>query len=210
MALSEPKQMQRAVEAFVLDVGDAMRDVVRRLPDIDGRKIDQDVATEAFNLVTALIDIDRRHTDGELWGVIFSFWRLMPGELGEAKADDLRRSDLLVGRASWLTTVSPMLEILTTADRRFGSAHARTYYDRALHLAFTVAALDASPSRPELQAIDDLRNLMLAALSGLPSSPLAPRVPTAEPGVAAAAGAEAAAEPEAAELPPVRPIEEML
>ena len=217
MALSEPKQMQRAVEAFVLEVGDAMRDVVRRLPDIDGRKIDQDVTTEAFNLVTALIDVDQRHTDGELWGVIFSFWRLMPGELGEAKADDLRRSDLLVDRANWLTTVSPMLEILTTADRRFGCTHARTYYDRALHLAFTVAALDASPSRAELQAIDDLRNLMLAALSGLPSSPLAPRAPTgtpdgttAEPGGAAATGAEATAEPETPELPPARPIEEML
>ena len=63
---------------------------------------------------TALIDVDRRHTDAELWGVIFSFWRLMPNELGAAKADDLRQSDLLVGRSAWLEKGSPMAEILAT------------------------------------------------------------------------------------------------
>ena len=65
-----PKQVQRATEAFVFDVADAMRDVVRRLPSVDGRRIEQDVAQEAFNLVTALIDVDRSHTDDELWGVL--------------------------------------------------------------------------------------------------------------------------------------------
>ena len=29
-----------------------------------------------------------------------------------------------------------MVEILTTADRRFGTRHSRAYYDRALHVAF--------------------------------------------------------------------------
>ena len=124
--------MQRAVEAFVLEVSTAMSDVVQRLPSVDGRKVEQDVTTEAFNLVTALIDIDRRHTDAELWGVIFSFWKLMPNELGNAKADDLRQSDLLVGRSAWLDRVSPMMEILVSADRRFGTNHSRTYYDLSL------------------------------------------------------------------------------
>ncbi len=36
----------------------------------------------------------------------------------------------------------------------FGTAHSRGYYDRAIHLAFTVIALDAAPARAELQAID--------------------------------------------------------
>ena len=173
--INEPKQMQRAVEAFVLEVSTAMSDVVQRLPSVDGRKVEQDVTTEAFNLVTALIDIDRRHTDAELWGVIFSFWKLMPNELGNAKADDLRQSDLLVGRSAWLDRVSPMMEILVSADRRFGTNHSRTYYDRSLYLAFTVAALDASPSRGELAAIDTLRTNLLAAMEGLPTSPLAGR-----------------------------------
>ena len=221
--IHEPKQMQRAVEAFVSEVTTAMRDVVARLPAIDGRKVEQDVTTEAFNLVTALIDVDRRHTDAELWGVIFSFWRLMPNELGQAKADDLRQSDLLVGRAEWLSKPSAMMEILISADRRFGTAHSRTYYDRSLHLAFTVAALDASPSRNELEAIDQLRSSMLALMDGLPTSPLANRGPAAATGApkrpgapatpeeaAAATGATEAETDEEVELPPARPIEELL
>ncbi len=220
---NEPRQMQRAVETFVTEVGDAMRDVVGRLPTLDGRKVDQDVTTEAFNLVTALIDVDRRHTDAELWGVIFSFWRLMPDELGVAKADDLRQSDLLVGRAAWLEKASPMMEILVAADRRFSTSHSRTYYDRALHLAFTVAALDAAPSRAELAAIDTLRTNLLAAMEGLPASPLAGRSgPTADsisegdatahagPSTATASdGQTDSPEPEP-ELPPARPVEELL
>jgi hypothetical protein len=219
MGLNEPKQMRRATEAFVSEVALAMRDVVVRLPDIDGNHMDQDVATEAFNLVTALIDVDKSHTDDELWGLIFAFSRWLPNELGVAKPDDLRRSDLLVGRAAWLEQVSPMFDILVAADRRFGTAHARTYYDRALHLAFTVAALEAAPSRAELGAIDALRTRLLAAMDGLPASPLAPNAGAkpagdgapAGPGAASAAtaGAEAAA-PAAEELPPPRPIEELL
>jgi hypothetical protein len=212
--VNEPKQMQRAVEAFVAEVAAAMRDVVARLPEIDGRRMDQDVATEAFNLVAALIDVDRSHTDNELWGLIFAFTRWLPGDMVMAKPDDLRRSELLVDRAAWLERPSPMFEILVTADRRFGTAHARTYYDRALHLAFTVAALEAAPSRAELGAIDALRSHLLAAMGGLPSSPLAHlgETPASPPATATAgpAAAGATAEPTDAELPPARPIEELL
>ncbi|MCB0971640.1 MAG: AAA family ATPase [Acidimicrobiales bacterium] len=205
--LNQPKQMQRATEAFVAEVAGAMRDVVRRLPDLDGTRMDQDVATEAFNLVAALIDVDRSHTDDELWGVIFSFGRWLPAQLARAKPDDLRRSELLVGRAAWLERVSPMFEILVTADQRFATTYARTYYDRALHLAFTVAALEAAPSRAELQAIDGLRTRMLAAMDGLPSSPLGSAgAATAQSGEAEAAEATE----EEPELPPARPVEELL
>ena len=219
--INEPKQMQRAVENFVAEVSVAMSDVVHRLPAVDGRKVEQDVTTEAFNLVTALIDVDRRHTDAELWGVIFSFWKLMPNELGQAKADDLRQSDLLVGRSVWLDKVSPMMEILVSADRRFGTNHSRTYYDRSIYLAFTVAALDASPSRGELAAIDTLRTNLLAAMDGLPTSPRAGRTEgSAAPGStattegatdgASATKTDTKTKTEEEELPPARPIEELL
>lgn len=211
----EPKQIQRAAEAFVFEVSAGMRDVVGRLPSVDGRNLEHDVATEAFNLVTALIDVDRSHTDNELWGVIFAFGRWMPDQLGRAKPDDLRRSSLLVGRAAWLEQVSPLFEILVTADRKFATSYSRSYYDRALHLAFTVAALDAAPSRAELQAIDELRTLMLAAMNGLPASPLTPGGPLptvgATPGQpGATTGVPAPATADEAELPPARPLEELL
>jgi SpoVK/Ycf46/Vps4 family AAA+-type ATPase len=219
--VNEPKQLQRAVEAFVADVTAAMRDVVTRLPNVDGRRLEQDVATEAFSLVAALIDVNGSYTDSELWGVIFGFGRWLPQQLGRAKPDDLRRSSLLKDRASFLDATSPMVEILTTADRRFGTVHSRAYYDRAVHLAFTTAALDQRPSRAELQAIDRLRSQLLAALAGLPASPLTPGGPdapraTAGPASAgpesAAATAEAATPDAAAEpeLPPARPLEELL
>jgi hypothetical protein len=213
MGVNEPKQMQRAVEAFVADLAPALRDVVSRLPEVDGRHLDEDVATEAFNLVTALIDVDRSHTDDELWGLIWAFGRWLPSQLGRAKPDDLRRSDLLAGRAGWLEHPSPMFEILVVADKRFGTSHSRTYYDRALHLAFTVAALEAAPTRAELGAIDSLRTRLLSAMTGLPSSPLPPpgTPVAATPGPAATAAASG--EPAKAEeepLPPARPIEELL
>ncbi len=209
----QPKQIQRAAEAFVLEVSVGMRDVVKRLPAVDGHNLDADVATEAFSLVTALIDVDRSHTDNELWGLIFAFGKWMPDQLGRAKPDDLRQSNLLVGRSSWLAQVSPMFEVLVTADRKFATAHSRSYYDRALHLAFTVAALDASPSRAELQAIDALRSLLLAAMDGLPASPLGGSTPGPDrgPATAATSGATDATEAEPdEELPPARPIEELL
>ncbi|CAN5777160.1 hypothetical protein BH23ACT2_BH23ACT2_30790 [soil metagenome] len=209
----EPKQIQRAAEAFVLEVSVALRDVIARLPDLDGRRADQDVATEAFHLVTALIDVDRTHTENELWGIIFAFGKWMPSQLMRAKPDDLRRSSLLEGRSSWLEQVSPLFEILVTADRRFGTSHSRTYYDRALHLAFTVAALDAAPSRAELQAIDELRSRLLATMAGLPGSPLRPDPAPAVEGPARAdeaSGSQTQEETDEEELPPARPVEELL
>ena len=209
MGVNEPRQVQRAVESFVAALAPALRDVVARLPPAAGRPLDQDVATEAFDLVAALIDVDRSHTDDELWGLIFAFGRWLPQQLARAKPDDLRRSDLLVGRAAWLDQVSPLFEILVTADRRFGTAHSRTYYDAALHLAFTVAALEAAPSRTELGAIDAMRTRMLDAMAGLPSSPL----PTTASPAASTPAVATPDEPEAAardELPPPRPLEELL
>jgi hypothetical protein len=210
----EPRHLQRAVDRFIDDVTAAMREVVKHLPKVDGRRLEQDVATEAFDLVAALIDVDRSHTDDELWAVIFAFHRWLPSELALAKPDDLRRSHLFVDRARWLGQPSAMLQILTTADARFGTTHSRTYYDQAMGVAFTVAALDDAPTRAELQAIDDLRNRMLVELGDSPASPLTPGGPP--PGgeslpVADQTGApEAAKAPAADDLPPPRPIEELL
>ncbi len=222
--MNEPRHLQRAVDRFIDDVSAAMSDVVARLPGVDDRQLRSDVATEALNLVGALVDTDHNHTDDELWAVIFAFHRWLPHELGRAKADDLRRSAIFVGKAEWLKQPSPMLGILTGADERFGTTHSRTYYDRALHVAFTVAALDDAPTRVELQAIDDLRSVMLRALGDLPSSPLTPGGP--KPGGESLPGATFAGGPDSPtatptdadtedekaeeELPPARPIEELL
>ena len=211
-----PKQVKQAADAFISDVGGALRDVVNRLPNVASGSVDHDAANDAYSLCAALIDIDRSHTDDELWGLIFAFGRWLPDQLMQALPDDLRRSGLLVGKSEWLAKPSPLFEILVGADRRFGTRHSRTYYDRALHLAFTVAALEAAPSRSELEAIDALRTRLLNAMAGLPSSPLAGVGSDDQPAASATGPAPAAetdaadADAEAEELPPARPIEETL
>ena len=57
-----------------------------------------------------------------------------------------------------------MFGLLVDADCRNGTTHSRTYYDRAMHIAFTVASLDENPSTGELQAIDAWRGLLLDAM----------------------------------------------
>ena len=198
-----------AVGAFVEDLVAALTDVVSRLPNRDTRPLEQDVASEAFDLTTALIDVDRRHTDDELWALIITFGSRLPGQLALARPDDVRRSSLLVGKATWLDQPSTMFTLLLDADRRNGTSHRRTYYDRAMHVAFTVASLDANPSTAELRAIDDWRGRLLQAMGDLP--------PAAHPAVAGPAGPAAGSEPPetpagvptTADAPP-RPLEDLL
>ena len=50
-----------------------------------------------------------------------------------------------------------MLDLLARYDRREGTTHARTYHDRAMAIAFAVAAIDPYTSEAELRAIERFR-----------------------------------------------------
>ena len=175
--------LQPAVAAFVRDMVAAMDDIVSRLPRTGARELEHDVASEAFDLTAALIDVDWRHTDDELWALIMTFGSWLPGQLALARPDDLRKSSVIAGKARWLERPSTMFDLLADADRRNGTSHSRTYYDRAMHIAFTVASLDENPSTGELRAIDAWRGLLLEAMPDLPAS------------AAPAAGGESGARP---------------
>lgn len=229
-----PKQVKAAADVFIDEVGGALRDVVRRLPDLDTANTERDAADDAFALSAALVDLAGEPRDEQLWGVIFAFGRWRPDGLMRALPTDLRRSGLLHGRAIWLDRPSQLFDVLVEADRRFGTTHSRTYYDRALHLAFTIAALEAAPTRRELGAIDRFRTMLLDRMADH-ASPLAdgtrssrhrsptdrsptdrsPADRTSTTGPTAAGnrnGADDGADdaPEADEPPPARPIEELL
>ena len=60
-----------------------------------------------------------------------------------------------------------MLDLLARYDRREGTAHARTYHDRAMAIAFAVAAIDPYTSEAELRAIERFRATLRRA--GAPS-----------------------------------------
>lgn len=200
-----------AVADFVVEVGHALGDVASRA----GRAADRaerDAALDAFSLVTALIDLEGREDDAQLWALIGAFAGRLDTSLAAATPDAVRRSGLVRGRRDWLEAPSALVETLAAADRSLGTAAARIYYHRAVRLAHATAALDEHTSRRELEAIEAWRGRLLPLLAATPDGPAAPgprpagSAPGPLPTGATAAGPATAPE----ELPPPRPVDEVL
>jgi hypothetical protein len=207
-----------AVADFVVEVGAALADVATRA----GRgasRAEGDAALDAFSLVSALIDVDGRLSDPQLWALIGAFAGRLEASLTAATPAAVREAGLVRGRRTWLGSPSALVETLAAADRRFGTAYARTYYHRAVRLAHATAALDEHTSIDELGAIEAWRARLLPLLEVSPRPPAPPPGPpgaaappaTGAPGTGpAAASAEAGAVAAEEELPPPRPVEEVL
>ena len=183
------------VEAFVEGVGEL-------LTDLSGKDHGAECAVEAGDVVGAVFASDGRFTASELEGWLDDIGpRLDPPVL--ISSQQLRDSDLFAGKAAWLTRPSTLLDLLVKADARDGGRRATRYYDLALKLAHAAAAIDLVPSPDEIAAIDGFRTMLLATLDS--GGVARPGRPTA----AAPAGVDPVAVPEP-ELPPERPIEELL
>ncbi len=197
------------VGAFIDDVTGALDDATRSVAGVDRTRFRDDVTTEAFNLTTAVIDADERHTDEELNGLIDAFGpRLADSQLLLATADQLRGSTLVAGRRRWLDLDSELFGILVDADRRNGTRLADRYYERSLDIAHVVASLDVMPARAELQAIAALRSRLLAGLRR--RDPDASRLPSAPPESATGTPSPSAPTAATAADQPARPLEELL
>ena len=173
-----------------------------------------DVVAEAYEVVSAFIDADGAHTDEELWALIGAFSGLMDTHIHHATPADIRATGLVAGKRSFIDKPSLMFDTLIAGDRARATNHAWTYYVHALRLAHNVAALDTVTQHAELDAIERFRRTLLTAISdaGLPRGPRRPTGTTAgAPGPATATQAEAEAEAAVeVELPPARPLEELL
>ncbi len=197
------------VTSFVDDVTDALDEATRLLPELDRSRFRSDVTNEAFNLATAMIDADERHTDEELNGLIDAFGpRMSDSQLLAATPETLRGSTVVAGRRRWLESDSALFGILTDADRRDGTQLADRYYERALDIAHVVASLDVVPAQAELEAIARLRTRLLEGLRSRdpgagPAHVTPPESATGTP----PANAPTAATP--VDAPP-RPLEELL
>ena len=172
-----------------------------------GRSHLADAVREAANLVSALVEADGRFTDAELDAWLDDVGpRLDPPVF--VTRDRLREGDLLRGRGAWLSSPSTLFDLLVKADARDGDRRSHRYYARALELAHATAAVDLVPSPTELEAVDAYRSVLLGAMDA------AGVERPGRPGraVAAGTGSTAGAAPEAppAELPPERPLEELL
>lgn len=195
--------LTRVVARYTREVGAALRTAATGTT-VHPDEVADDAMLEAFNLCAALIDVDERHTDDELWALVAAF--AQHGHLrGVSTPDSLRRSSLIAGRRSWLTKTSDLFETLCQADVARGTRLARVYYDEAMTLAHTVASLDQYPSEEELAAIVAYQRLLLAALPTGKPKPSAQAGTTSGPSPTAAAEV-VVAEPEA----PPEPIDELL
>ena len=201
--------LRTPVREFVAGVSPALEALGSKDPQAD-------VIAEAYEVVGAMIDADGAHTDEELWALIGAFSGLMDTHIHHATPADLRAMGLVAGKRGFIDKPSLMFDTLIAADRKHQTNHAWTYYVHALRLAHHVVALDSVTRHAELEAIERFRRSLLGAITaaGLPRGPRsgpAPTNPTGVGGEAAAATSEAAAaEAPEVELPPARPLEELL
>jgi len=204
-----------ALDRPVTDFVDAIAGIVTSLAPAHAATAAHDVAADAADLVAALIDVDARHTDDELWAYLSAFAARFDTQLARATPADLRESGLLTGKRHRLEQPSTLFGVLIEADRRSGTRHAWTYYDLAMRIVHTVASLDLLPSDEELRAIDRYRTMLLGAIdaAGIARPGRTPQAPTGRGGPAPTAPSEAGpsqARPSEEGLPPERPIEELL
>jgi hypothetical protein len=186
------------VTAFVDGVGSA-------LSALSGREHAAECVVEADDLVSAIFDADGRLTRAELEAWLDDIGsRLEPPVL--ISSDQLRESNLITGKRRWVESPSTLFDLLLRADARDGERRANTYYDLALKLGHASAAIDLVPSPDEITAIDRFRTTMLTAMDAA-GVPRPGRPATAEAGVQTQVARSQVRTPE---LPPKRPIEELL
>ncbi len=184
------------VEAFVQGVG-------ADLTELSGKPHRQECFVEASDLVASIIASDGRLTTTELEGWLDGIGAYLT-PAAHLTPHQLRDSDLITAKAGWERSPSTMFDLVVKADARDAGRRANTYYGLALKLAHAAAALDLVPSPDEIDAIDGFRSMMLAAMdaAGVPRP--------GQPAATASAGTTTAAPPPAPELPPERPVEEIL
>jgi hypothetical protein len=204
-----PGVLAKYVDAFVDVVGAD----VAGLSGTGGSPPPEQLAlVEAADLVAAVIDSDERHSGAELEAWLDDIGpRLQPPV--RVSSVQLRESRLLAGKAAWLRRPSSLAGLLLDADARDGAGRGTRYYEAGIRLAHAAASLDLVPSPEEIVAIDSYRSTLLAAFdrAGVPRPGRAR--PGAPPRPTEAAGARAPnvpAAPATEELPPARPIEELL
>lgn len=130
--MSADAGLDAAVTAFEADLVPIVTTLAGTVEGIDRDALAADVTREAFTIAAAVVDCDEIRTDTELWSLLVVFGPRMGGDLLRANPEDLRRSDLVRGRAAFLDRPSTLLDLLARYDRRHGTDHARTYHDLSL------------------------------------------------------------------------------
>lgn len=212
------------VQAFVVEVGRALDELAGRAGTAEGTAR-EDVAMEAAAIVSGIIDADVTHTDDELQAYLTAIGPLLFGGTYTTPGE-VRGSGIVSGKRSFLLRPSPLFELLVDADAADGGQRSWRYYRAAMDLAHSTASVDVHTSQAELEAIDRFRVALLtrirsagierpdASFFGLHPADVHRRhggaVPVDDAATATAEEDEEAAPEATPELPPARPLEELL
>ncbi len=222
------------VQTFVIEVGQALDELAGRAGRAEG-KAREDVALEAAAIAAGVMDADVGMSDDELRAYLVALGPLLFGT-SYSSPGELRASGILTGKRAFLHQPSPLFELLVDADKADGGQRSWRYYRAAMDLAHVAASLDLHTSQSELELIGRFRATLLTRIRyagiarpdtsffGLGAGDLtggSPRATTPTPpppGASPSSDAPTAEATEAAttgdeqviELPPARPLQELL
>lgn len=130
----------------------------------DPSTLERDAALEAQAVAASVIAADGHPSDAELraYADAFAPWF---ASLRNTQPSELRDSAGIRQHRAFPITPSPLFETIVTADERDRTKLGWKYYDSALRVAHAVCAIDTTPTREELLAVDTLRSMMLRRLN---------------------------------------------
>jgi SpoVK/Ycf46/Vps4 family AAA+-type ATPase len=126
----------------------------------DPAALERDAALEAQAVAASVIAADGHPSDAELRAFAQALAPWFESLRGATPAS-LRDSAGIRQHRAFPITPSPLFETIVTADERDGTAHSWHYYEAAMRVAHAVCAIDTTPTREELLAVDTLRAMML-------------------------------------------------
>jgi len=131
---------------------------------VDAAAADKDAAVEAQAVAASVIAADGHASDNELraFAQALSPWF---DSLKNATPSSLRDSAAVSQFRAFVVTPSPMFETIVTADARDKTGESWHYYDAAMRVAHAVCAIDTTPTREELLAVDTLRAMLLRRIT---------------------------------------------
>jgi ATP-dependent Clp protease ATP-binding subunit ClpA len=154
----------RGLVTELTDVLGALRRRADANAPVDAGALERDAALEAQAIAASVIAADGTSSDAELRAFAEA---LAPWfeTLRAATPESLRESAAIKQHRAFPITPSPLFETIVTADERDGTAHCWRYYDGALRIAHAVCAVDTTPTREELLAVDTMRAMLLRRIN---------------------------------------------
>ncbi len=193
-----------AVDAFIDELMSTLEPIASSSLSRSADELRKDLALDAFNLSAAFIDCDDSHSDLELAAFVIALEQHFPDLLPpETSPSDVRSAGIITGKRSWIAEPSGLFSTLVAVDQKQGTAYSSVYYEHALRMAHTAIGLDDYTSRFELSGVEKFRSMLLRTMK-------TGNVNSSASVATSGAPTSAATPPAEEDLPPERPLDELL